>query len=215
MKSIIIALALTALISTSSSGQMYLQDVDGKPFIEKNAIDVIGSPFLNNEFINGKVTLNNGNKYENIPLKYSIFKDELYFKNPKDGSLLSFVVPVKNFELLGLKYINGLPAIDNFTDKTFYGLIADGKMKLLVKNYKTILENKQYNSATIEKKYEDIKSYFILKDGNMQRFKPSKKEFLMIFEDKNLEIDSYLKKEKIDFKNNLDLAKVFEYYFSL
>jgi hypothetical protein len=215
MKTLSITFLLTFLISISSNAQIYIQDVDGKPLSERNATDIVGSPFLNNEFIDGKVTLTNGNKYENIPLKYSAFKDELYFKNPKDGSLLSFVVPVKDFELLGLTYICGLPAIDDFTDKSFYALIADGKMKLLIKNYKIILENKPFDSATIEKKFEDIKMYYVLKDGKMIRFKPSKKDLLMIFADKNSEIDNYLKKEKIDFKNNADLAKVFEYYDTL
>jgi hypothetical protein len=215
MKIIIISLALTALISTSSSGQIYLQDVEGKPIIEKTNSDITGSPFLNDEFINGKVTLTNGKKYENVALKYSAYKDELYFKNPKDNSLLSFVVAVKEFELSGLKYITGLPAVDNFTEKSFYVLLTNGKTKLLVKNYKTILQSKPYNSPTIEKKFEDYKSYYIFKDGIMKRFKPSKKEFMQIFAEKSSEIDSYLKKEEIDFKNNADLAKVFEYYDTL
>ena len=49
----------------------------------------------------------------------------------------------------------------------------------------------------------------------MKRFKPSKKDFMEIFADKSSEIDIFLKKEKVDFKNNADLVKVFEYYSSL
>lgn len=215
MKILGISFILTFVINSTSIAQMYLQDVDGRPFIEKHAVDVVGTPFLYKDFLEGTVMLSNGKKYENIPLKYNSYKDELYFKNPKDNSLLSFVVPVKEFELAGQKYVNGFPAIDNFTDKSFYEILADGKIKLFVKNYKSILENKPYNSATIEKKYEDIKSYFIIKDGNMKRFKPSKKDFLIIFEDKSSKIDAFLKSEKIDFKNNLDLARVVEFYNSL
>lgn len=215
MKNLGISFLLTFLINSTSIAQMYLQDVDGKPILERQSVDVTGTPFLYKDFLEGTVILVNGKKYENIPLKYNAFKDELYFRNPKDNSLLSFVIPVKEFELSGQRYINGLPAIDNFTEKTFYELLTDGEIKLLVKNYKYILENKPYNSAIIEKKYEDIRSYFILKDGKMNRFKPSKKDFLIIFEDKSLKIDAFLKKEKIDFKNNLDLVRVIEYYNSL
>lgn len=86
---------------------------------------------------------------------------------------------------------------------------------MLIKNYKIIIETKPYNSPTVEKKYEEIKSYYILKDGKINLFKPSRKDILMIFEDKSEKIDSYLKSEKIDFKNNIDLVKVFKYYDSL
>jgi hypothetical protein len=215
MKILSIALAITALITTSSHAQMYLQDVVGNPIVEKKSIDVIGTPFLDNEFLIGKVVLSDGRLYENIPLKYSTFEDELFFKNPKDNGLLSFVVPVKEFELSGIKYVRGLPAVDNFTEKSFYGLIANGKIKLLLKNYKSIMEIKPYNAVAVEKRFEDMKSYYILKDGKMNRFKPSKKDFLILFQDKSSEIDAFLKKEKIDFKNNVDLVKVFDYYDKL
>jgi len=49
----------------------------------------------------------------------------------------------------------------------------------------------------------------------MTRFKPSKKDLLETFSDKSSEIDAFLKKEKLDFKSNDDLAKVFQYYSSL
>jgi hypothetical protein len=203
------------LFITNVSKAQFLQDIQGRVITEQSFTDVIGSPFFNNVFVNGNVVLTNGDKFKDVPLKYSSYKDELFFKNPKDGSLLSFVVPVKSFELLGETYINGLPAVDNFTENSYYVLIADAKVKLFVKNYKTILENKPYNSASIEKKFEDNKTYYVLKDGKMSRFKPSKKDLLETFGDKSAEIDSFLKKEKIDYKNNADLVKVFQHYSTL
>lgn len=193
----------------------FLQDIQGRVITEQSFTDVIGTPFFNNEFVDGNVVLTNGDKFKNVPIKYSSYGDELFFKNPKDGTLLSFVVPVKSFELLGQTYVNGLPAIDNFTKKSYYVLVADYKVKLFVKNYKTILVNKPYNSASIEKKFEDNKAYYIFKDDKMMRFRPSKKDLLATFYDKSAEIDAFLKKEKLDFKNDIDLAKVFQYYSSL
>ena len=206
---------LLLLLSTGILKAQFLQDIQGRVITEKSYTDVIGSPFFNNAFVNGNVVLNNGVKFQSVPLKYNSYNDELFFKNPKDESLLSFVVPVKSFELLGQIYLNGFPAIDNFTENSFYELIANSSVKLLMKNYKTILENKPYNSASIEKKFEDNKIYYVFKAGKMKRFKPSKKDFMEIFPDKSSEIDVFLKKEKVDFKNNADLVKVFEYYSSL
>lgn len=206
---------LLLIMITGVSKAQFLQDIQGRVITEQSFTDVIGSPFFNNDFVNGNVILTNGNKFQSVPLKYSSYNDELFFKNPKDGSLLSFVIPVKSFELMGQTYVNGFPAIDNFTENSFYQLIADKKVKLLLKNYKTILENKPYNSATTEKRFEENKVYYILKEGKIQRFKPSKKDLLETFNDKSAEIDAFLKKEKVDFKSDNDLSKVFEYYSSL
>ena len=214
MKTFNLTILLLLFISGVSKAQ-FLQDIQGRVITTQTYTDVIGSPFLNDAFVNGNVVLINGVKFQNVLLKYSSYNDELFFKNPKDESLLSFVVPVKSFELLGLMYINGFPAIDNFTENSFYELIANSSVKLLLKNYKTILENKAYNSASTEKKFEDNKIYYVFKDGKMKRFKPSKKDFMETFADKSSEIDVFLKKEKVDFKNNADLVKVFDYYSSL
>lgn len=197
------------------NAQYLLQDKQGVVMTEKSYTDVIGSNFFNDDYINGTVVLNNGKKYENLALKYDCYNDELFFKNEKDNLLLSFTVPVKSFELLGQKYINGLPPIDNFTTQSFYQVITDSEVKLLVKNYKTIVENKQHNSATIEKKFEDNKIYYVFKNGKMQRFKLSKKEFIEIFNDKSEEVDAFLKKVEVDFKNISHVSKIFEYFSSL
>lgn len=214
MKTFNFTILLLLFINGVSKAQ-FLQDIQGRVITEQSYTDVIGSPFLNDAFVNGNVILTNGVKFQSVALKYSSYNDELFFKNPKDESLLSFVVPVKSFELLGQMYINGFPAIDNFTENSFYELIANSSVKLLLKNYKTILENKAYNSASTEKKFEDNKIYYVFKDGKMKRFKPSKKDLMETFADKSSEIDVFLKKEKVDFKNNADLVKVFEYYSSL
>ena len=206
---------LLLLLSIGILNAQFLQDIQGRVITEQSYTDVIGSPFLNDAFVNGNVVLTNGVKFKSVLLKYSSYNDELFFKNPKDESLLSFVVPVKSFELLGQTYVNGFPRIDNFTENSFYELIANSSVKLLLKNYKTILENKPYNSASVEKKFEDNKIYYVFKAGKMKRFKPSKKDFMETFADKSSEIDIFLKKEKVDFKNNADLVKVFEYYSSL
>ena len=214
MKTFNFTVLLLLFINGVSKAQ-FLQDIQGRVITEQSYTDVIGSPFLNDAFVNGNVILTNGVKFQSVALKYSSYNDELFFKNPKDESLLSFVVPVKSFELLGQMYINGFPAIDNFTENSFYQLIANSSVKLLLKNYKTILENKAYNSASTEKKFEDNKIYYVFRDGKMKRFKPSKKDLMETFADKSSEIDVFLKKEKVDFKNNADLVKVFEYYSSL
>ena len=102
-------LMLLLCFTNAGKAQGYLRDILGRPIRELAFIDVIGSPFANDKFLKGNVILNNDDEYENVPLKYNTYNDELYFKNVKDEMLLSFVIPVKWFELAGQTYLNGFP----------------------------------------------------------------------------------------------------------
>jgi hypothetical protein len=210
---------LILLVSFGFANAQYLQDVQGRPIMEISYTDIKGTPFLFDDWVSGMVTLGNGETFKNVPLKYNVFDEKLYFKNPKNDELLEFVQPVKSFkfnESIGAGvFSKGFPVIDKFNSETFYNVLFDGKVKLLNKKYKTVLEVRPYNSATTEKSFVDRNEYFMVKGTEIKRIKNSKKDFLDIFSDKSTQIDAFIKKEKINFKNNDDLIKVFNYYDSL
>lgn len=196
-----------------------ISDIQGKPLIERTYSDVSGTIFLFDDWIKGTVEQGSKTSYKDVDLKYNTYSDELFFKNPKDGAMLSFVSPATAFSLnVNGKidiYRNGFPEIDNFNTKSYYQVIFDGGIKLLFKSYKTLIQVKPYNSTTTEKKFIDNSVYYILNGNVMTKFKPSRKDFLEIFSSKSNEIDAFIKKEKIDFKQHQDLTKVFVYYNTL
>ena len=210
---------LMLLVSFGFANAQYLQDVQGRPIMEISYTDIKGTPFLFDDWVSGIVILGNGETFNNVPLKYNVFDEKLYFKNPKNNELLEFLQPVKSFKFNELKgagvFSKGFPAIDRFNSETFYDVLFDGKVKLLNKKYKTILEVRPYNSATVEKSFVDRNDYYIVKGNKIERIKNSRKDFLDIFSDKSAQIDAFIKKEKINFKNNDDLVKVFNYFESL
>ncbi len=196
-----------------------LSDIQGKPLVEKAYSDVSGTVFLFEDWLKGTVEQGNKTSYKDVDLKYNTYSDELFFKNPKDGSMLSFVIPATAFSLTTNGkieiYRNGFPEIDNFNTRSYYQVLFDGGIKLLFKSYKTLIQVKPYNSTTTEKRFVDNFAYYVLKDNVMTKFKPSKKDFLEIFKSKSNEIDAFINKEKINFKQNEDLTKVFVYYSTL
>ena len=213
---------LIVFIFTIRLNAQYIQnisDIQGKPLIQRNNSDVSGTLFLFDDWVKGTVEQGNKTSYKDVDLKYNTYNEELFFKNPKDGSMLSFVVPVTAFSLaINGKieiYRNGFPEIDNFNTKSYYQVIFDGGIKLLFKSYKTLIEVKPYNSPTTEKKIIDNSVYYVLNGNVMTKFKPSRKDFLEILNSKSNEIDAFIKKEKIDFKKHQDLTKVFAYYSTL
>lgn len=56
----------------------------------------------------------------------------------------------------------------------------------------------------------DVTIFWVKKDGSMFDFK-TKKQFLKIFPDHEGELKSFIKKNKIDFEDQVDLVKLLEY----
>ena len=209
------------LFTFSSKAQFIqnLSDLKGKPLVENLSSDISGSPYLLDDWSKGTVEQGNKVSYKDVDLKYNLYKDELFFKNPKDGSMLGFVLPVAGFSL-AIKdkleiYRNGFPDIDNFNRKSYYQVLFDGGIKLLLKSTKTLIEVKLYNSPTTEKKFVDNAIFYVFQNSVMTKFKPSRKDFLELFKSKSTEIGDFIKNENIDLKKNADLTKVFVFYNTL
>ncbi|MBK0382009.1 hypothetical protein I5M32_03475 [Pedobacter sp. SD-b] len=218
MKSFNITILFFFIISLNTKAQ-YLQDISGKPLSFKAYTDVIGNPYLYDYWSDGSVVTKGGVTHDKLALKYDIVKDEIYFMADKNIPM-AFVDSIKTFVLDKVTgkeiFTNGFPEVDNFDNKSFYQVLFKGSdVLLLFKASKYITETKAYGSATTEKKFNENNSYYLYKDGKMEKFKPSKKEFLQIFKDQGAQVETFLKKENIDFKNNLDLVKVFDFYYAL
>lgn len=190
-------------------------DVQRTPIKEIKYTDVTGSPYFYDFWVKGKVTLQNGKSYINDSLKYNIIDDKLIFKND-DGALMYFAEPVKEFELSGIAlnpmhFTNGLPAVNGLNSNSYYQVIATGKIGLLKKVSKNITETKQYGSAVINKAFNTTYSYYSFQNGTLAKIIPNRKAIIALFDIKEDLLNDFLKKEKIDFKKDEDLYKLFTY----
>ncbi|TCD22112.1 hypothetical protein EZ456_18390 [Pedobacter psychrodurus] len=216
MKYLFLLLSLISIKSYSQYALSPFADAQGTLLREIKYEDVTGSPYLFDYWIKGKVTTKSGKHYVDMPLKYNVMDDKLIFKH-ENGNLMYFAEPVTEFELLNPelnisnKYINGLPAIDHFNSASYFKVIFSGQTSLFKKTNKKIIESKQYGSAITNKSFNTTNSYFVLSNGNFLKITPTKKAILVLFPSKEQELNNYLKKEKIDFKQDSDLKKLFEY----
>jgi len=211
-------LSIFSVFSLKGQAQ-FLQDIAGVPLTTVNYENVKGTPFLVNEWSSGMVKLANGNTYkDNLFLKYNIKEDQLYFKGKNDETL-EFVDPVKefviNYKQEAQHYRNGYSFINGFSDKSFFEVLSDGSVQLLKKPTKVILESKQYNSAAVDKSFEDVYQYYIVKQGAAIQIKRDKKSVFTALGDKQTELDEFTKTNKLNLKNDSDLAKLVTYYNSL
>ncbi|HEY0896301.1 MAG TPA: hypothetical protein VGE15_07100, partial [Sphingobacteriaceae bacterium] len=183
------------------------QDVNGRPILETQYTHVEGSPYLFSDWTPGVVKLKNGTTYKEIPLKYDQVAEELLFSH--NGQALTFVEPVVEFRFKdGALFRSGY-------GKGFYEVLSDGGTKLIRKKIKQISESKEYNSASVTRKFVELESLYIVKGSELTKIRKDKKSVLAALGDKTAQLESYIKSEKLNIKNEAGIVSLVAYYNSL
>lgn len=206
--------ASIAIANQKASAQTDLMriEVDGVRATSYGTDNVEGSPFLKEEWTPGTATSKNGESYQ-VNLKYDIVKDNIIFEGKDEGPMI-FSTPISRFTLNGSTYANGFPSVDTWNDATYYEVMGAGKTKLLRHFFKRKQAVRDIGGIS-GYKYEDDDVYYLLKDGRMNGIKPTKSSLLDALNDKKDKVESFAKQNKINFKNDADLAKLMDYYNSI
>lgn len=181
--------------------------------------DITGSPYLNETFLPGEIYTKDGKLHKGIKLRYNIYKDEIEFMKGEE------ILGLKRREITIYAVIGSdtlLTKVYGDSDNVGYGhffLLVSGKKQLLVKKRKNFLE------GTEEKGYVEAKNpafvdagenfYLSNNDDMMANEVPKKKEISAFFGDKETEITTYMKQEKISLRKQSDLVKLVSYYNSI
>jgi hypothetical protein len=215
----LICISCLSLAGYNTNAQQVLQDTNGRPIFAKQYIDVQGSPYFSDIWLQGSVRLSDGKFYENMALRYDLVGDQLIFKSLA-GEPMNFVLEVNEFKLLStaaeeLNFRNGFKPADEGTEKTFYQVLSDGETPLLKRTWKKVIEQKPYTSATIEKSFRQLESYYLVKQGTPVRIKKDRKAVLEILTDYHSQLDQFIKLNNLNLKNDPDLVSLITYYNSL
>lgn len=180
---------------------------------------ILGSPHENPDFVPGIVETNSNVRYENIPLRFNIYANEMEFKT-EEGQVLVFATPevLEFIEMDGQRYVYSPYILGNKLMRGYFKVITDGKASLLLK------QNVSFRQAELPQAYKDAEPAQFIKtsDDFYVRLSPeeahrvtNKKELLNILKDKNKEVDTFLSKNRIRFNKIEDLKSVLDYYNSL
>lgn len=192
-----IAVSGDALGGTPLSGQAYM--------------NVKGSPYLLDNWEKGSVTLASGKKFENLDLKFDQVINQVIFQDV-DGSMKAFSQPIVAFTIG--KDINE-HQFQRGLDGVFYEKLASGKVTLWKKNHKTIIDEKPYGSASVQRNVLNNNTYYVGDVAQLTKIKTDKKSVLELLADKAVDIEAYMKKEKLNPKTENDLVRVIFYYNGL
>lgn len=207
--------------ATLSSQAQFLADNNNRPITEKRYVNITGSPYFSDEFIIGSVTVSDKNVYNNLLLQLDEVRDVLIFRENRTGAptlefttppVIEFTLKPQSGQLVKFRRIsNGEEKINGFSQ-----ILLEGKVSLLKKTKKTIIQNATYSTANVEKTVVSSTLYSLLfTDNKVASFKTDKKSFLKAAGDKTTELEAYSKSQNIDFKNEEDLIKLVTYYNSL
>ena len=214
----IVTLFILLVASMAAKAQaLRVNDLRGVAMRSTTYVEVIGSPYSSEDWQMATLTDVKNNTFADVPVKLDQVRQVLLFKNGKES--LEFVVPVTSFELKD-PLTDKKAVFKRFPDakpnKFFYAqVLSDGKVKLLKADRKSIGEERAFNSAKTDKVILSETSYLFATDGNAQPLKAEKSNVDVVFADHKSEVNAYIKKQKLSFKNEGDLIALVMYYNSL
>lgn len=174
-----------------------------------------GSPFLNEEWKEGTVTLNTGKSHKFL-IKYLVYGDLILIKNEKDSiNKLNLSNQILHIKFNDHTFIYISYPWHNKIKEGLMEVLYDNKSKLL-KLYTCRIEKGAETSGYQEKEKDKflIKEvlYCQISDGKLMLLPRSKKELFQLFGDKNDQVERFFKEQKLKIKNEKDIAKIFTYY---
>lgn len=187
-----------------------------------------GTPYFIDEWLSGKLVFTNGDAGKKSHLlKYNTQTKELLMKRPQGDSIIIFPNQITAFTIIdaskNVSYpfvkVENLKADGGTVPVCFLMVLYKNKSSLLKYVSKNVLKANYQGGYSADRRYDsyvDNSQYFIRKsDNSLVKVKVKKSSVLDALEDKKAEIEAYIKKENLSFKNDFDIAKVLSYYDGL
>mgnify|MGYP003576835797 CR=1 FL=1 len=184
--------------------------------------ELIGDPFLSLHYNTGNYLLYDNNVLNNVPSKLDLLRNEFYFITSRGvrvfdgGNVKSFSIK-DSLTSQAISYINAreLKYEDNTFGSGFYAIIYDAPFALLKKTEAQIIKS-NYNAAlnvgARDDRIKKFTNYYYLVDGIVRKL--PKKSITQIFGAAKADVDSHIKLNDLNLKEESHLKLAFEYYNS-
>jgi len=174
-----------------------------------------GTPFLDAAgFQTGNISYQ-GVVYKDIPIAYDLVTNEIVIKGFKAQATKLDASKIDFFILPGHHFVRLKPSEENENrlPEDFYELLFDGNVKVYVKRKKQV--ERSFN-AEEPYKFGMYNAYFVYSNGVYKQVS-NRNSLLDVFRDKDDAVKTFIKDNKLDFKNDQEQAivKTAEYYSKL
>ncbi len=170
---LLVCIQVLSHVNTNAQNQIVLDPITGKPLNDLKYEHVTGSPYLVDQWLNGEAKLTNGSVVKSKAIKYDLVENKLLFQ--QDNKVFEFFPKAVAFVLFAPEGKRTFLLLKENEKDGYFELLEDGKIKLLKKTRKKIVDRKGYNSAVVETTIEENVNYFLLEDGKQKEVKLTKK----------------------------------------
>ena len=181
--------------------------------------DIEGTPYLNDEFIEGAIFTTSKNQFVNVPVRYNIFSDQIEFRTD-DGSVMALAAPeaVEKVEFgdFQLEYIPYL--LGNKIKRGFFVLLEKGEVTLYSRPrilFEQAKEPGAYSSAQPPKFLRRPDEYYIRAGKEPAEIIVKRKDISRVLPDHQKEVEDFIKDNRIKTNRPEDLSRLVQYYNSL
>lgn len=208
MKCFTAVVLMFSLFSSVAMAQNLTVGSAGKPLRAIAASTSQGSPYYRTEFAPSKVVVGNGKKLTLDALRYDLLNQHVEYLS-KDvvyevqDSLSSFEV----VDTLGKLHVLEKLAADK--EHRFFEILAPGKVSLLKRYTAKSETTEDWYTKKKSKSLVRTSAYYILKDDAIEKFNPSKKNILAVFNASSDQAKNYFDDKAADLKTDAGLSQIF------
>ncbi|MCC5913180.1 MAG: hypothetical protein JJU46_02285 [Balneolaceae bacterium] len=201
----------------SSEEMRNMLDADRIP--THRATNTTGSPFFQDEFHEGSLTLHNGRVTKGVEIRYNSHEQNVEML--MDGNV--YAVPGERlssfqFEIGNQTYLfrKGYDA-RRLSEDEFVQVLADGHASLLIKHVTNFYaDTPTYGQATQEDRYVNNRTYYIKIGDDVDRIRGlSQRRVMRQLDTHQDEVEEYAQSNNLDFGEAEDVARILTYYNSL
>ena len=181
--------------------------------------DIEGSPYLNDEFINGTIFTTSNYQFVDVPLRYNIYNDQIEFKTPTNEIQalgtpeIVKTVEFGDYKMVYIPYSNARKIRHGFFTVEEKGNVSlYSRLEII---YRKAEEPAAYKEAKPAKFIKKSDSFYIRVGLEQAKKVDSKKELLAAFPDHKDEIAAFIKKNKVKTNKPEKLKELVRYYNSI
>lgn len=184
-----------------------------------SATEIKGSPFFYDDWITGKVFINDRVESEKIPLRFDTHEQVVQFRRNGEffgigpNKLKGFMFYTDPDSIL---FKNGFESPGNDIDKqTLLRIIEEDEPITFVAHHRTLLyENTpSYGSANKTNEFRNNETlYLIDEDGTFEEVKLRRRHITRALKDMRDEVKTYADEQNLSFRNENDVAQIIHKY---
>ncbi|MDO1448544.1 hypothetical protein Q0590_19865 [Rhodocytophaga aerolata] len=193
----------------------YMRQLPGKP------PELKGSAYTNDQWSNGTIYLNRGQKTEVLPIKYDILNNQLEIQHENKVKVLpgyevfKFVLQQNAEEILysNIQNYKGGKALKGFVKILVPGSIILGShttAEISKPNYNVALNVGEKDAKIIKKE-----KLYLITEGVIREIPAKKSEFMAVFGEKSQQVEQFMNANKYNHKNKQAVQLIITYYNSL